>query len=60
MIPTVWRSKGPVYDAFTRVDNNNGRLSSMGTTKITSPVIYNSPYGQILGSMIILNTPNYY
>lgn len=52
--------KDLTIDAFTRVDNNNGRLSSMGTTKITSPVIYNSPYGQILGSMIILNTPNYY
>lgn len=52
--------KDLIIDAFTRVDNNNGRLSSMGTTKITSPVIYNSPYGQILGSMIILNTPNYY
>ncbi|HFF1656129.1 TPA: filamentous hemagglutinin N-terminal domain-containing protein [Providencia rettgeri] len=52
--------KDLIIDAFTRVDNNNGRLSSMGTTKITSPVIYNSPYGKILGSMIILNTPNYY
>lgn len=52
--------KDLIIDAFTRVDNNNGRLSSMGTTKITSPVISNSPYGQILGSMIILNTPNYY
>ncbi|WP_375083448.1 filamentous hemagglutinin N-terminal domain-containing protein [Providencia sp. SKLX074055] len=52
--------KDLIIDAFTRVDNNNGRLSSMGTTKITSPVIYNNPYGKILGSMIILNTPNYY
>ncbi|WP_275074677.1 filamentous hemagglutinin N-terminal domain-containing protein [Providencia rettgeri] len=52
--------KDLIIDTFTRVDNNNGRLSSMGTTKITSPVIYNSPYGQILGSTIILNTPNYY
>ncbi|MDK7756497.1 filamentous hemagglutinin N-terminal domain-containing protein [Providencia rettgeri] len=57
---TVDAGKDLTIDAFTRVDNNNGRLSSMGTTKITSPVIYNSPYGQILGSMIILNTPNYY
>ena len=57
---TVDAGKDLIIDAFTRVDNNNGRLSSMGTTKITSPVIYNSPYGQILGSMIILNTPNYY
>ncbi|RFT10504.1 filamentous hemagglutinin N-terminal domain-containing protein [Providencia rettgeri] len=57
---TVDAGKDLTIDTFTRVDNNNGRLSSMGTTKITSPVIYNSPYGQILGSMIILNTPNYY
>ncbi|HHE6469168.1 TPA: filamentous hemagglutinin N-terminal domain-containing protein [Providencia rettgeri] len=57
---TVDAGKDLIIDTFTRVDNNNGRLSSMGTTKITSPVIYNSPYGQILGSMIILNTPNYY
>ncbi|EMT6574247.1 two-partner secretion domain-containing protein [Providencia sp. PROV130] len=57
---TVDAGKNLTIDAFTRIDNNNGRLSSMGTTKITSPVIYNSPYGQILGSMIILNTPNYY
>ncbi|MBQ0369066.1 filamentous hemagglutinin N-terminal domain-containing protein, partial [Providencia rettgeri] len=54
---TVDAGKNLTIDAFTRIDNNNGRLSSMGTTKITSPVIYNSPYGQILGSMIILNTP---
>lgn len=47
-------------DAFTRVDNNTGRLSSMNKTTITSPIIYNSPTGQILGSMIVLNTPYYY
>ncbi|WP_353241571.1 filamentous hemagglutinin N-terminal domain-containing protein [Providencia sp.] len=56
----VTAGKDLIIDAFSRVDNNGGRLSSNGTTKITSPVIYNSPSGQILGSTIILNTPNYY
>ncbi|WP_369311056.1 filamentous hemagglutinin N-terminal domain-containing protein [Providencia rettgeri] len=52
--------KDLTIDAFTRVDNNNGRLISLGTTTITSPVIYNSPYGQILGTIVKLNTSNYY
>nr|WP_279168962.1 filamentous hemagglutinin N-terminal domain-containing protein [Providencia huaxiensis] len=47
-------------NAFSRVENNNGVLSSYGKTEITSPVIYNSPYGRILGSTVVLNTSNYY
>ena len=52
--------KDLTINALSYIENNGGRLSSRGTTKITSPVIYNSPYGQILGSTIILNTPNFY
>ncbi|UPS61155.1 filamentous hemagglutinin N-terminal domain-containing protein [Providencia rettgeri] len=47
-------------NAFSRVENNNGVLSSYGKTEITSPVIYNGPYGRILGSTVVLNTSNYY
>ncbi|MEQ4776971.1 filamentous hemagglutinin N-terminal domain-containing protein [Providencia huaxiensis] len=47
-------------NVFSRVENNNGVLSSYGKTEITSPVIYNGPYGRILGSTVVLNTSNYY
>ncbi|ELR5205863.1 filamentous hemagglutinin N-terminal domain-containing protein [Providencia rettgeri] len=57
----VQAGKDLTIDAFSRVDNySGGRLTSLGTTTITSPVISNSSNGTILGSMVVLNTYNYY
>ncbi|MDR2227327.1 MAG: hypothetical protein LBE52_15160 [Providencia sp.] len=52
-------SKDLTINAFTYVTNNNGRLSSNETTTITSSAIYNSPYGQIVGKTIIIDSPYY-
>ncbi|MEX6225290.1 hypothetical protein AB6F55_10895 [Providencia hangzhouensis] len=58
---SVQAGKDLTIDAFSRVDNySGGRLTSLGTTTITSPVISNSSNGTILGSMVVLNTYNYY
>ncbi|MBQ0688836.1 hypothetical protein J7315_22650, partial [Providencia rettgeri] len=56
----VQAGKDLTIDAFSRVDNYGGRLSSLGTTTISSPTISNGSYGQILGQTVILNTSNYY
>ncbi|MEX6318141.1 hypothetical protein [Providencia huaxiensis] len=59
----VQAGKDLTIDAFSRVDNySGGRLTSLGTTAtaLLVPVISNSSNGTILGSMVVLNTYNYY
>ncbi len=52
--------KNVIIDAFTKIDNAGGRISSTGTTKITTPAIYNGSTGIVSGSTVIIDGKLYY